>query len=332
MSGLTTAQGNTMQRVFRLLATLTALVAPSFANAQDWPTRTVRIVVPFPAGGSGDVSVRLVADRLAPLLGQSVVVDNRTGAAGNIGNEFVARSAPDGYTLVMLSDAAMLGPHVYSKLSYDPIKDFAPVIQLAKQPVLLAAHPSTGASTLAEVTALSVRQGGLSYATSGAGTQQHLLGELYAKRAGAKLIHVPYRGGGQAVNDLLGGQIPLGVLGSAPLLPHYRSGAIRLLAQSSATRSAALPDVPTFEQAGVAGIAIDQWLGIAAPAGTPAAIVKRLNAEIAKALADPTLRERYAALALEPVGGSEEQFARQMKDDYDRYGALARELNMPKVD
>jgi tripartite-type tricarboxylate transporter receptor subunit TctC len=321
-----------MRRISRIAAVLAAFIAPSFAQAQNWPTRTLRIVVPFQAGGSGDVSVRLVADRLAPLLGQSVVVDNRTGAAGNIGNESVARSSPDGYTLVMLSDAAMLGPHVYSKLGYDPIKDFVPVIQLAKQPVLLAAHPSIGASTLDEVTALSVRQGGLSYATSGAGTQQHLLGELYAKRAGAKLIHVPYRGGGQAINDLVGGQIPLGVLGSAPLLPHYRSGAIRLIAQSSATRSASLPDIPTFEQAGIAGIAIDQWLGIAAPTGTPPAIIARLNAEIAKALSDPALRERYAALALEPVGGSAEQFARRMKEDHDRYGALSRELNMPKVD
>ena len=313
------------------LVTLVAHAVPQ-AAAQNWPSKPVRIVVPFPAGGSGDVSVRLVADRLAPLLGQPVVVDNRTGAAGNIGNESVARSAPDGYTLVMLSDAVVLGPHVYSKLSYDPIKDFAPVIQLAKQPVLLAAHPSTGASTLADITTLTKDRGGLGYATSGAGTQQHLVGELYAKRAGAKLTHVPYRGGGQAINDLIGGQILLAVLGSAPLLPHYRSGSIRLMAQSSATRSATLPDVPTFEQAGVSGIAIDQWLGIAAPAGTPAPIVARLNEEIAKALADPTLRERYAALALEPVGGSAEQFTLRMKDDHERYGALARELNMPKVD
>jgi tripartite-type tricarboxylate transporter receptor subunit TctC len=288
----------------------------------------VKIVVPYAPGGSGDFSVRIVADHLRQSLGQAVIVENKVGAGGNIGNELVARSAPDGYTLLMATDGFGLVPHLDSKLTYNPIKDFAPIIQLTRQAVLLAVHPSAGVTTIAELVAASKRNKGMGYATSGAGTQQHMIGELFAKTTGASLIHIPYKGGGQAVIDFVGGQVPVAVLGTTPLMPHYKAGKIKVLAQSTPTRSPALRDVPTFEEAGVKGIVVEQWLGIVAPVGTPAPILARLNAEIGKVLADPSVRERYLQGALEPIGGSIEQFTKRIRDDYERYGKVVKEMNM----
>lgn len=311
------------------LARLAAIVLASFAliaHAQPWPAKSIRWIVPYPPGGSTDIATRPVAERVGQALGgHSAVVENRAGAGGNIGIEAAAKSVPDGYTVLVAPDAIASNPHLY-KVGFDPFRDFVPVIQLARQPVVLAAHPSLGVSSVAELVALARQKPGLGFATSGAGSQQHMAGEWFAKIAGIQLTHVPYKGGGQAIADLVGGQVPLGSLGSSPLIPHYKAGKLKLLAQSTATRAPSLADVPTYQEAGVPGLVIEQWLAVFVPAGTPAPIVQRLNAEIGKALGELAIRERYAQAALEPVGGSPENLARLLREDYDKYGRLIKEL------
>lgn len=285
------------------------------------------MVVAFPPGGSTDIAVRVLAERVAPALGQPVVVENRTGASGNVAAEFVVKQPADGHLVLATADALASTPHLY-KLAFDPAKDFVPVVQLTRQPVVLAAHPSVGVNTVAELIALAKSRPGLGYATSGAGSLQHMAGEWFAKLAGIRLTHVPYKGGGQAVTDLVGGQVPLGSLGNTPLLPHYRAGKLKILAQTTRTRSASLPEVPTYEEAGQHGLVLEQWLGLFVVAGSPPAAVRRLNAEIGRALAEPAVRERFAQYGLEPVGGTPQEFARLYRDDYEKYARLTRELNI----
>jgi tripartite-type tricarboxylate transporter receptor subunit TctC len=303
------------------------LFAASTVQAQDWPTRPVRMVVAFAPGGSTDIAVRVLAERIAAALGQPVLVENRTGASGNVAAEFVAKQPADGHLVLATADALASTPHLY-KLAFDPTKEFVPVVQLTRQPVVLAAHPSAGVNTVAELIALAKSKPGLAYATSGAGSIQHIAAEWFAKLAGIRLIHVPYKGGGQAVTDLVGGQVPLGSLGNTPLLPHYRAGKLKILAQTTRARSASLPDVPTYEEAGQRGLVLEQWLGLFLAAGSPPAAVARLNAEIGKALGEPAVRERFAQVGLEPVGGTPQEFARLYSDDYEKYGRLIKELNI----
>jgi tripartite-type tricarboxylate transporter receptor subunit TctC len=271
--------------------------------------------------------LRTLGPLLSKSLGQPVIVENRAGAAGNIGAEHVARQPADGYTILATADALASGPHLF-KLAFEPRKDFVPVIQLTRQPIVLAVHPSTGASNMAELIALAKSKPGMAFATSGAGSGQHMAGEWFAKASGIRLTHVPYKGGGQAITDLVGGQVPIGSLGSTPVIPHHKAGRLRIIAQSTAARAPSLPDVPTYEEAGVKGLVLDQWLGLFVPAGTPEAVAARINAETGKALADPALRERYALAALEVVGGSQAQFARLFNDDYEKYARLVKELDI----
>jgi tripartite-type tricarboxylate transporter receptor subunit TctC len=317
-------------RIIRAFAALAGLIGafPFAAHAQDWPNRPVRVVVPFAAGGSTDVAARLVGEHLTRALGQQIVVENRTGANGNIGTEMVAKSPPDGYTLLVTPEAITSNPHVY-KVNYDALKEFAPVIQLSRQPVVLAVHPSLGVNTLAELVALAKREPGQRYATgSGVGSGQHMVTQWFAQIAGIKVEQVAYRGGGQAINDLIAGHIKIGTLGSTPLIPHYKAGALKLLAQTTAARSSALPDVPTFQEAGINGLVFDQWLGVMAPAGTPPAIVARLNTEIGKALAEPALRDNLLASAQDPIGGTAEAFGALMRDDFAKFQRLVKELDI----
>ena len=304
---------------------LAAAATPSFA--EEWPARPVRIIVPVVAGGSTDVTARLLGEYLSRSLGQQFVVENRTGAAGMAGIEAVGKSAPDGYTVLVTTDRVASGPHVF-KLSTDPSKDLAPVVQVSRQPVVLAVHPSLGVATLAEFLALARKQPGMSYATSGIGVHQHIVGEWFQKLADIKLTVVPYRGGSQATNDLLAGHVKIGSIGSSPLIPHYNAGTIRLLAQSTAARSPGLPDVPTYQEGGIAGLVLDQWIGVFVPTGTPPLIVGRLNAEINKALGEAVIREGLLQQAQEPVGGTAEEAARLFRDDYAKYGRLVKELNI----
>ena len=220
-------------------------------------------------GGSTDVAARLVSDYLSRTLGQQVFVENRTGANGNIGIEGAARSEPDGYTILVAPDAVVNNPHLYN-VKYDPLKDLAAVVQVSRQPIVLVAHPSLGVRTVADVVALAKEQPGLRYALgSGVGSAQHMVGQWFAKIAGVQLQAVAYRGGGQAINDLVAGHVKLGSLGSTPVVPHYQAGSLLILAQTTEIRSQSLPDVPTYQEAGMKGLVLDQWVGVFVPVGTP---------------------------------------------------------------
>src|SRR5215510_6834433 len=318
-----------MKRLRGFIALLALVVVmPTMAQAQEWPSRPIRFIVPFPAGGSTDVAARLVGEHLSRTLGQQIVVENRTGANGNIGMETAAKSAADGYTILVATDSISSNPHVY-KMNIDPLKELVPIIQLSRQPMVLAAHPALGVSSLAELVALAKQQPGLRYATgSGVGSPQHIVVQWFAEIAGIKLEQVPYRGGAQAINDLIAGHMKLGSLGSTPLIPHYKAGTLRLLAQSMAERSPSLPDVPTYQEAGGKGLVLDQWLGVFVPAGTPPAIAARLNAEIGKALGEAAIRESFLQSAQEPVGGSAKQFSHFVHEEFAKYRRLVMELNI----
>ena len=308
-----------------MLLALVGLAPPS-AAAQEWPNRPIHFIVPYPAGGSTDIGARAIADHLSRVFGQQVVVENRSGGSGTVGFEFAAKSAPDGYTVLIAPDQVTSAPHVF-KVGFDPLKDLVPVIQLSRQPVVLAANPSLGIGKLSELIELVKQKPGLSYATSGVGSQQHMVAEWFAKLAGIKLEHVPYRGGGQAINDLVAGHVKLASLGSSPLIPHYRAGTLRLLAQSTAQRSPSLPDVPTYQESGI-NLGLDQWLGALLPTGTPAAIAARLNAEMNRALAVAAVRDVFVNSAQDPVGGTAEQFARLVREDFEKYARLTKDLNI----
>ena len=316
-------------RIARLCTALLALslMAAASARGEDWPSRTIRLIVPFAPGGSTDVGARLVGNFVSQSLHTQVVVENRSGADGNIGMEAVAKSAPDGYTVLVVTDQVASTAHIF-RTNFDPLKAFVPVVQISRQPVVLAVHPSLGVGTLDEFLALARRQPGMSFATSGVGSQQQMVAEWFAKIAGITLAHVPYRGGGQAITDLVAGHVKIASLGSTPLIPHYKAGHVKLLAQSTATRSPSLPDVPTYQEAGIKGLVLAQWLGVFVPAGTPGAIVERLNAEINKALAEPSIRDNLLKAAQEPVGGSAAQFDKLFRDDYDKYARLVKELDI----
>jgi tripartite-type tricarboxylate transporter receptor subunit TctC len=319
-------------QAFRILVALVVFAAglqtAQAQTSQDWPNRPVRMIVPFAAGGSTDVAARLVGDFLSRSIGQQFIVENRAGANGVIGMDAAAKSDPDGHTILVTADAVASNPHVY-KVAHDPLKDLAPVIQLSRQPVVLAVHPSLGVNTLDELVALVKREPGLRYATgSGQGSPQHMVVQWFAKIAGIELEQVAYRGGGAAINDLIAGHVKLGALGSTPLIPHYKAGALRLLAQTTAARSQSLPDVPTFQEAGIKGLVLDQWLGVFVPARTPPAIIARLNAHIGKALADPAIRANLMQSAQEPIGGTAEAFGVRVRDDFEKYGRLVQDLNI----
>ena len=313
----------------RALAVLAALIcAPLVADAQDWPNRPVHFIVPFPAGGSTDVAARVVGEYLSRQLRQQVVVENRTGANGNLGIEFVAKSAPDGYTVLIATEAVSSNPHVY-KMTFDPLKELAPVVELSRQPIALAAHPSLGVNTLAELTALAKQQPGLRFGTgSGVGSLQAMVTLWYAKLVGISLEQVPYRGGSQAINDLIAGHVKLGSLGTTPLVPHYKAGTLKLLAQSMSTRSPILPDVPTYQEAGMTGLVIDQRLGVFLPVGTPPGIAARLNAAINMALSDDKIRKAFFDQAQEAAGGTPESYTKLVLEDSDKYARLVKELNV----
>jgi len=316
-----------MVKLRLVVACVALIVAIPTAKGQDWPSRPVRFIVPFPAGGATDVGARLVGEYLSRSLRQQIVVENKSGANGNIGIETAAKAPADGYTVLVTTDALSSNPHVY-KVNVDPLKEFAPVIQLSRQPIVLAAHPSLGVASIPELIALAKHQPGLRYATGGGVGAQHMVAQWFASIAGIKLEQVPYRGGAPALNDLIAGHVKLGSLGSTPLIPHHKAGTLRLLAQSTERRSPTLPDVPTYQEAGINGLVLDQWVGVLMPAGTPPGVAGRLNAEINKALAESAVRDGFLQSGQEPVGGSAEAFSRLVHGDFDTYARLVKELNI----
>jgi tripartite-type tricarboxylate transporter receptor subunit TctC len=297
------------------------------AMAQAYPARPVRFIVPLAPGGGLDFVARLVGEYLSRTIGQQVYLENKLGAGGMIGIETAAKSPPDGYSVLVSNDNVASAPHVL-RVNTEFVKDLVPVIELSRQTLVLAVHSSFNVKSVAELIAAVKAQPGMSFATSGVGSNQHILGEWFAKEAGIKLEHVPYRGAGQAVNDFIAGHILIGVLGPTALIPHYKTGTLRFLAQSTKARSPSLPDVPTFEEAGMNGIVLETWYGAFVPSGTPDPIIARLNAEMNKAVADPATRDSLLQTATEPVGGSAEQFARVVHEDSARYARLAKELNI----
>src|SRR4030095_5020494 len=278
-----------------VLCIVLALVSP-LACAQTYPTKPIRLVVPFPPGGATDILARDVAQKLSDAWGQSFVVDNRPGAGGNIGSELVAKAAPDGYTLEM----GTVGTHainasLYAKMPYDHVKDFVPVILVAGVPNVLVVNPSVPVNSVAELIAYAkANPGKLNFASSGNGTSIHLSGELFKVMAGVQITHVPYKGSAPALQDLLGGQVQLMFDNLPPSLPQIKAGKLKALAVTSTTRAAALPDVPTMAESGLPGFEASSWFGVLAPAGTPPAIVAKLNAEIGKWLASPEAKEKLA--------------------------------------
>jgi tripartite-type tricarboxylate transporter receptor subunit TctC len=314
-------------RLLLLLLTI-ATGAPAATTAADWPNRPIYFIVPFPAGGSTDVAARIIGDFISRRLGQQIVVENKSGANGNLGIEYAAKVAPDGYTVLIATDAVSTNPHIY-KMNIDPLKALTPVIEISHQPIALAAHPSLGVASLAELTAAAKQQPEMPFATgSGIGSTQAVVALWYAKLAGVNLKQVPYRGGGPAINDLIAGHVKLGSLGSTPLIPHYQAGALKLLAQSTATRSAALPNVPTFREAGFPELVLDQRIGVFVPAGTPPEIVARLNSEINAALTDAKIRKSLSDQAQDPGGGTPEHYGALVRADSDKYGRLVNELDI----
>jgi tripartite-type tricarboxylate transporter receptor subunit TctC len=314
-------------RLIVLILAVATFASPRTAAA-EWPERPVHFIVPFPAGGATDVAARIVANFVSGRLGRQIVVENRSGANGNIAIEHVAKSAPDGYTVLVATQDLSSNPHIY-KMTVDPLKALMPVVQISRQPIALAAHPSLGIGTLSELTALAKQHPGLPFGTgSGVGSTQAMVALWYAKLAGITLKQVPYRDGAPAINDLIAGHVKLGSLGSTPLIPHYQAGTLKLLAQSTATRAPSLPKVPTFREEGFTDLVLDQWIGVFVPAGTPEAIAARLNAEVNAALRDDGVRKGLADQALEPVGGTTEAYTGFVREEWEKFGRLVKDLNI----
>ncbi|OGA86858.1 MAG: hypothetical protein A3G27_16470 [Betaproteobacteria bacterium RIFCSPLOWO2_12_FULL_66_14] len=309
---------------------LVACAIPVFA--QTFPAKPVRIVVPFPPGGGTDVVARTVAPKMQELLGQTVLVENRAGAGGNIGTDFVAKSPADGYTLLVASAATAINNTLAKNISWELTRDFAPVVLLVLNQSLLAAHPSVPVANVRELIALAkAKPGHVTFASYGNGSSAHLIGELFKMMAGVDLLHVPYKGAAPAVNDLLGGQVNILFADVAAILPHAKAGKVRPLGIGSAKRFGGLPEVPTIAEAGVPGFEGGGFLGLVAPAGTPRDVINTLNAAAVKSLAMPDVNERLNALASPPVGESPEHFGRHLRSEIDKWARVIRAGNI-KVD
>jgi len=302
----------------------------ALAAEPAWPNRPIRLIVPGGAGGVIDLRARWLAERLARRLGQSVYVEDVPGAGGNIGTAQAAQARPDGYTLVIVHQGTMtINPHLYSHPGYDALADFAPITRVGVGPLVLAVQPALPARSVAELVALAKAQPGrLSFGSPGIGTPPHMAGELFMRMAAIDLIHVPYRGGGQAVSDLIGGQISMSIEGTNVQLPFVRSGQLRALAVTGRQRSPALPDVPTVAESGVPGYEFLGWVGVAAPAATPRAIVDRLAREIGAVLDSDEARAWFASYGLEPGGGSPDDVAAQIRAEHAKWGRFIREAGL----
>jgi tripartite-type tricarboxylate transporter receptor subunit TctC len=312
-----------------LFAALAALCAAFSATtlAQAWPAKTIHVIVPYAAGGAMDLTARSLAAVMTESLGQSVVVENRTGGGGLIGTDYVARAAPDGYTVLMYADANAIAPAIYKKLNHDPVKDFAPITNTILGTHIIVGHPSVPANNLKELIALAKKGGSkLAYGSPGAGTPQHLAGELFKQQAGGLDIpHVPYRGGGQLIVDLVAGQVPLGLIGLPPTLPHIKAGKLKVFAVTARKRSPSLPDVPTVEEAGLAGYETIQWFGPVVPAGTPKAVISRLFDEFVKGLKHPSVVERLNKAGLEVApSASPEAYGEFIRAEVARWPAIVK--------
>jgi tripartite-type tricarboxylate transporter receptor subunit TctC len=314
----------------RIAWVLIALFAAAQAVAQTYPDRAVHLIVPFSAGSAVDTLARIPGQKLAELWGQPVVIDNRTGANTIIGTEAAAKAAPDGYTLLLTNDAALAtNPALYPKLPYDPLRDFAPITLGASIPVVLVAHASQPFASVQELVAYAkANPGKLHYASGGNGSAQHVPMEMFKQIAGIDLVHVPYKGLGPAFNDVVSGQIPIMFAGLSNTPPHIKAGRIRALAIGSAKRSAAMPDVPTMQEAGVPGFDYSAWAGVLAPAGTPAAIVQKVNADWARVVALPEVRDKLVALGFELTPTSPAEFSEMIRREMAKVAKVVKDAHI----
>lgn len=299
----------------------------ALAQAEAWPTKPVKFIVPLAAGGGLDFVARIVGEYLTRDLGQQIYIENRTGAGGTIGIDAAIKSPPDGYSVLVVNDNVASAPHVL-QLNVDYLKELMPVVEIGRQPQCIAVHPTLGVQSLAELIAIAKKTPNMGVATSGVGTNQHVLLEWFSREAGVKFDHVPYRGAGQAINDLIAGHVKIGLLGPTAVMPHYKAGNLKMLAQTGSKRARTMPEVPTLEEAGVKGVALESWYAVFAPLGTPAPTIARMNAAINKALADAGTQAAFGKGATEPTGGTPEQLAKDARGDSDKYARLVKELNI----
>ncbi len=309
---------------------LVFMAATTSAPAQQYPTKAVRLIVGFPAGGTSDIMARLTGQKLSEAWGQTFIIDNRPGAGGNIGTELVAKAAPDGYTLLVSPGSTLTSnPAVYSKVPFDTVRDFAPVTMIAGVPNALVVHPSVPASNVKELIALAKsRPGQLAYASTGAGQSTHLSAELLKTSAGINMIHVPYKGSAPALTDIVAGQVSVMFDNLPSVLPFIKSGRLKPLAVSSAARSRALPEVPTVAESALPGFDVTVWFAVLAPAATPREIVNRVNAEVVKAIKTQDMRERLAQQGAEAIGNTPEDFAAVIKRDLAKWAKVVKDANI----
>ncbi len=308
------------------LAVLAVALVPAAGHAQSWPAKPVRLVVPFTAGGSTDTVARIMAEKLSPRLGQPVIVENKAGAGGSVGSDFVAKSPADGYTLLVGTSSTMaIAPHLYTKLPYSPLRDLTPVTLLGTADIIVVVNATVPVKTIPELLAYAkANPGKLTFASGGNGSISHLLGEYFKSMAGVDLLHVPYKGDAQMVTDLIGGQVSMAFGTAVAFLPHIRSGKVVPLAVTNPRRSTTQPQWPTVSESGVPGYEAVQWFGIAAPTGTPKEVVARLSEELRAILALPDVRARFTELGFDVVGNRPEEFGEFLRAEDAKWGRIAK--------
>ncbi len=307
---------------------IACLIAGAAHSAQGYPERPVRMIVPYSAGGAIDIVMRIVAQKLPEFLGQQVVVDNRPGAGGLIGTDTVAKSAPDGYTLLAASTPHVILPHLHKKIPFDALQDFAPVMQFGDQPYALTVHPSLGVNSVKELIALAQKQPGkINYASSGNGGAQHMFAALFVSMAKVDMVHIPYKGSGPARADLLGGQVKVGCLGIASVLANHKAGQLRILAVTSAKRSQEVPDIPSISET-VKGYHASLWQGLSVPRDTPRPVIERIQRDVGKLLQLPDIKIAFERTGTDIVLTDAKAFGEFLKEDYAKWGKVAREINL----
>jgi tripartite-type tricarboxylate transporter receptor subunit TctC len=309
----------------RVASALIAALATTTVCAQGYPNKPVRLVVGFTPGGGVDINARLLAPKLTEYLGQQVIVDNRPGAGTNIANEFVARAAPDGYTILVNTAAVVINMSLYKKVNYDALKDFAPISIFSQSPNILTVHPSLPVKGVKDLIALAKsKPGAMNYSSAGSGTTQHLTGELFKLRTGTKIVHVPYKGSAPSLTALLGGEVEMTFANIPAISSHVKANRLRALANAGTKRSDQLPDVPTMREAGIKGVEVVVWYGLLAPAGTPREVINVLASSIAKAARSPDTRQRLIDQGAEPVGNSPEEFSKFFREELTRWAEVVK--------
>jgi tripartite-type tricarboxylate transporter receptor subunit TctC len=320
-----------MYRLSTILLLLAAMPSSGFAQvkASDYPTKFVRFIVPYAPGGSSDVLARTLGQKLGDALGQTFVIDNRPGAGSMLGTDVAAKAPPDGYTLILSDMPHTINPSIHAKVPYDPVKDFAPVTLIGVSPMFLFANPALQVQSLKDLIALAKSQPGrVAIASGGNGATTHLAAELFQTHAGIQLTHVPYKGAGPAITDVVGGQVPITFTSMATAAPFVKAGRLRVLGVTSSRRLTAFPDVPTFEESGVSGLVFEHWWGVMAPSGTPRPVVDKLNHLITRILGANDVRERFSALAVEPRTTTPEQFRTLLESDLKRWAKVVKDAGI----